>query len=73
MIFYLLNRFSVCLATKYILSDHRLDYKCRLQQLHLLPLSMILEISDVLFLVRSVQSPTPGFDILDYLSFSKFS
>ena len=34
---------------------------------------MILEISDVLFFVRSVQSLTPGFDILDYLNFSKFS
>ena len=29
--------------------------------------------SDVSFFAQSVQSPTPGFDILDYLSFSKFS
>ena len=41
------------LATKYILSDYRLDYKCRLQQLYLL------QISDVLFFVRSVQSLKP--------------
>ena len=36
-------------ATKYILNDHTVDYRSRLIRLHLLPLSMVLELNDVCF------------------------
>ena len=60
-------------STKYILNDFKSDYRTRLQLLRLLPLSMQMEMSDILFFVRSVKSPSPGFDILEFTSFSKSS
>ena len=57
-------------ATKYILNDFTSDYKCRLSQLNLLPLSMTFELNDVIFFLRSVRSPSSSFDILNYIHFS---
>ena len=61
-------------ATKFILNvSSHLDYKHQLISLHLLPLSMVFEISDLLFFIRSYQSPTSAFNIMNYISFSSSS
>ena len=57
------------LATKYILNDYTLSYSSRLKKLELLPLTMMLELNDILFLIRSLKSPSPAFDILNYIQF----
>lgn len=57
-------------ATKYILNDYRSDYKSRLVSLNLLPLMYILELNDVMFCVKSLQSPTRDFNIRDFITFS---
>ena len=57
-------------ATKYILNDYVSDYKSRLISLNLLPLSMVLELNDIVFFLRSLQSPSDSFDILQFVSFS---
>ena len=57
-------------ATKWILSDYSSSYKSRLTTLHLLPLSMVLEIADISFFLSSLSCRTPSFNILDYVSFS---
>ena len=49
-------------ATKYILNDYNSSYKSRLQQLHMLPLMYIYELNDIMFLVKSLKSPTDNFD-----------
>ena len=56
-------------ATKWILNDYESNYKSRLCSLHLLPLMMIYEISDIVFFLRSLNSPSPAFNILWYVSF----
>ena len=60
-------------ATKYILNDFNLDYKSRLVSLNLLPLSMVFELNDILFFLKSLRSPSAAFNILDYVSFSNSS
>lgn len=60
-------------ATKFILNDFHSDYKTRLTSLGLLPLSMVLELNDIVFFLKSLQSPSASFDILDYVSFSTSS
>ena len=57
-------------ATKWILGDYRLDYRSRLLSLKLLPLMMVYEINDVLFLLKSLSFPSPSFDIRNFVSFS---
>ena len=42
-------------ATKFILSDITSDYKTRLVKLHLLPHSVLFEVNDLCFFVKSVQ------------------
>ena len=39
-------------ATEYILNDYSMDYKSRLTSLHLLPISLWLDLHDLLFLVK---------------------
>ena len=56
-------------ASKYLLNDYSSDYKSRLISLKLLPLSMVMELNDILFFLKSLRSPTSAFDILDYVSF----
>ena len=44
-------------ATKFILNNYTMDYKARLFHLKLLPLMYVLELHDVLFLIKSLNSP----------------
>ena len=60
-------------ATKYILNDYTSDYRSRLIMLNLLPMSMLFELNDICFFVRSIQlceSPNHSFNISRYTSFS---
>ena len=57
-------------ATKFILGNSLIPYKDRLTTLGLLPLSLWLELQDVLFMVKCLQTQTSGFNILEYVSFS---
>ena len=60
-------------ATKYITNDYSSDYKSRLSSLHILPLMYFLELNDIMFLVNSLKSPSPGFNILNFVSFASTS
>ena len=64
---------SVCRATKFILNDYTSDYRSRLIKLHILPLSMLLELSDICFFVRSLKlvSFNISFNISNYTQFSQ--
>ena len=59
-------------ATKYILNDYESDYRSRLIKLHLLPLTMVLELNDICFFVNSLKlaSTSNSFDISKHVSFS---
>ena len=61
-----------CHAMKYILNDYTSDYRSRLIKLHLLPLSMLLELNDICFFVKSLKlvSPNNSFSNSRYTSFS---
>ena len=54
-------------ATKFIVNDSSMDYKDRLIHLHLLPLMMEFEISDILFLVKSMKCPSNHFNIYSFI------
>jgi len=56
-----------CRATKFILNDYTMDYKTRLPRLNLLSLMYVLELHDVLFLIKSLKSPTGSFNIYNYV------
>ena len=57
-------------ATKYILNDFKSNYRSRLVSLQLLPLSLTLELNDIIFFLKSVREPSSSFDILSFVSFS---
>lgn len=57
-------------ATRFIVGGNSLSYRDRLINLNLLPLSLWLELQDVLFLVKSLQAPADNFDITQYISFA---
>ena len=57
-------------STKYILNDYTSDYKTRLLKLKLLPLMYLLDLSDVLFFIKSIKLPSDNFNILHFVSFS---
>ena len=57
-------------ATKFIHSDYTSDYRTRLTQLGMLPLMYIYDISDILFFIKSLKTPTDKFNILNYVSFN---
>ena len=59
-------------ATKYILNDYTSDYRSRLIQLNLLPLSMQLELNDICFFIKSLKLTysNNSFNISMYTSFS---
>ena len=57
-------------ATKFILNDFTSNYRERLIKLKLLPLMMTLELSDILFFIKSINNPTPSFNITDFLTFT---
>ena len=50
-----------------------MDYKSRLQTLHLLPLIYHFELNDILFFINSIKNPSRNFSILHYLHFTKSS
>ena len=54
-------------ATKFIVGNKSMDYKDRLIHLHLLPLMMEFEISDIIFLVKSMKNPSAFFDIFSFI------
>ena len=60
-------------ASKYILGDRESDYRSRLITLNLLPLKYWLELQDLIFCVKSLQSPSDNFNIRNYLQFSTSS
>ena len=60
-------------ATKYILNDYNSPYKSRLQQLHILPLMYVYELNDIMFLVKSLKSPTDNFNIKNHITFANNS
>ena len=60
-------------ASKYILGDRESDYRSRLITLNLLPLMYWLELQDLIFCVKSLQSPSDNFNIRNYLQFSTSS
>ena len=47
-----------------------MDYRNRLIHLKLLPLMMELEIADIMFLIKSMRSPTDHFNIYNFVEFS---
>jgi len=57
-------------ATKYILNDYQSAYKSRLEQLNLLPLMYVYELSDLMFLIKSLKSPSDNFNIKDHITFA---
>ena len=50
--------------------DYISSYKSRLQQLNLLPLIYIYELTDLMFLIKSLNTPTDNFDIKNFISFN---
>ena len=54
-------------------TNYNSSYKSRLQQLHMLPLMYIYELNDIMFLVKSLKSPTDNFDIKNYITFASNS
>lgn len=59
-----------CRATNWILNIYTSDYKCRLIELHILPLMMVFEICNLYFFLKSLRSPSEAFNILICVSFS---
>ena len=57
-------------ATKYILNDYTSSYKSRLQQLNILPLMFIFGLQDLMFLIKSLKSPTDNFNISNHITFA---
>ena len=56
-------------ASKYILNDFTSNYKERLTKIHLLPLMMLFELNDILFLIKCLKKPSKCFDITKYIRF----
>ena len=57
-------------STKFIFNDYTFDYKSRLLSLQLLPLMMIYELNDILFIVKSLKENNTYFNIHNYFIFS---
>ena len=60
-------------ATKFILNDYEISYKARLKKLHLLPLTYVFELNDLMFFVKSLKPPTDHFNIYQHVHFTKNS
>ena len=56
-------------AIMWILIDYCMEYKSRLQSIHLLPIMMQLEVYDSFFFLKSLSSPSDAFNILNYVTF----
>ena len=57
-------------ATKFIINNPSMDYRDRLISLEMLPLMMEYEIADIMFLIKSLKSPSSHFNIADFISFN---
>jgi len=57
-------------VTKFILNNYHLDYRSRLLQCEILLLMYFFELNDILFLIKSLKSPTPAFNIYNYVTFN---
>ena len=57
-------------VTKFILNDFVSDYKFRLASLHILPLSLSMELNDIIFMVKCLQSSSCCINIRNYITFS---
>ena len=64
----LLERVQHC-ASKFILNNY-MDYKTRLTHLKLLLLMYVLELQDVVFLIKSLNTPTNSFNISTHVCFN---
>ena len=60
-------------ATKFILPNSKLDYRDRMLSLEILPLTMWQEITDNMFFVKQLKSPTDRFNIKENVTFSKIN
>ena len=60
-------------SIKWTLDDYKSDYKSGLKVLHLLPFMIVYELNNLSFLLKSLQSPSQSFNIMDYDSFSSSS
>ena len=56
-------------ATRYIISSS-MDYKSRLANLSLLPLTLWLESLDLILLIKLIKDPPENFNIMQYVSFT---
>ena len=57
-------------ATKYVLNDYTSCYKIWLIKLKLFPLMYLFELHDILFVIKSIKTPTIQFNIINYINFS---
>ncbi len=57
-------------ATIFILNDYTIDYKTRLQKLHLLPLGLWFDLYDLLFLVKCLNDEEDNIEIGKFVTFS---
>ena len=55
-------------ASKYVINDYHLDYKSRLKSLNL-PLSLWMELQDILFFLSLLKNLPDNFDICEYVLF----
>ena len=60
-------------ATKYVLNNYQLDYKSRLISLNLLPLTLWMELQDILFFLELLKNPPDNFNVLKYVCFIESS
>ena len=56
-------------ATKFILQDFQSDYKTRLTNLHLFPLSLWFEYLDLTFIIKCLKDLSDHFNIFQYIQF----
>ena len=60
-------------ATKFILNNYIISYKCRLIQLNLLPLMYQYELNNLLFFIKSYKASNTHFDINQFVHFRSSS
>ena len=57
-------------ATKYILNDYSTSYKNRLRQLQLFPISLWLDLLDIMFLVKCIKDKEDNMNIHEFITIS---
>ena len=60
-------------STKFILDNYHSSYFDRLLELQMLPLTYMLEFFDITFCLKSLKSPSPSFNIYNYIKFKSGS